>query len=305
MKLRTALFSLLLFALPLSMQAAAVFPATIDLMGTRGEVTQATFTIINTQAVEQTYYLGTMPFKAKDESGEPLFLADSPIDGLSKWIQFSSDHISVPARSQVDVPFTMNIPTDVLAQSYQSAITVSSAPAEVVATNGAIIEAKTAILVFLTVKGDSIKKVALLDFKSATNGFLSTLRESFTFRIQNQGNVYAIPEGTIDFTDVFGRKILSLNANIAKHRILPMTTRSFDVTGEKISGWMNILKDQVQTFAIGPVRATLSLNSGDGFPHIQAEISFWYVPYQLILTSLATIALLLFGYWSISKHKKT
>lgn len=305
MILRTILTSLILFALPHLTYAAAVSPAMIDLEGTRGEVISSTFSVINTQGTDQTYYLDTLSFQAKDESGEPRFLTEETSDDLSKWISFLADRIIVPARSKVDVPFTVQIPADVTSGSYQSAITVSSAPAEVVATNGAIIEAKTATLVFLLIKGETTKKVVLLDFVSGDKWIQSNLRQTFTYRMQNQGNVYAIPEGQIVLKDVFGRKLRVVDANETKQRVLPATTRSFQAIDQNVVGFLEIVRDQANHFSIGPVTATLSVNFGDGFESIQATTSFWYVPYQLTLSVLLFVGLVFVGYQTLSKHKKT
>lgn len=305
MKLRSLITSLILFATPLCIHAAAVSPATIDLLGSRNESVASTFTVVNTQSTDQIYYLDTLSFQPKNETGEPQFSSQKTLDDLARWISFPSDRILVPARSKLDVPFTVQVPADISSGSYQSAITVSSAPAEVVATNGAIIEAKTAILVFLTVKGDSIKKAALLDFLSKGTWLRSNLHQTFTYRIQNQGNVYTIPEGTITIKDLIGRTIQTRVANEEKSRVLPMSTRFFQTTSQKPSGFLNRLKDQSKLFAIGPMHATLALNLGEGFQPIQSTLSFWYVPYQLILSVVIFIGLIFLGYHKLSKHKKT
>lgn len=305
MKFRSLLLSLILLSIPFCMHAAAVSPATIDVSGGRGEVVSSKFTIVNTQATNQTYYLDTLSFQAKDESGEPQFSSMKTTDSLAKWIIFASDHVTIPARSKIDAPFTIHIPADVVPGSYQSAITVSSAPAEVVATNGAIVEAKTAVLVFLTVNGDSTKKVELLDFKASGKGIQSDLHQTFTYRIQNQGNVYAIPEGVIAMKDILGRTIQVRDANESKNRVLPMSTRTFQVASLKPNGFVDTLKDQSRAFAIGPVNVALALNLGVGFQPIHITTSFWYIPYQLILSVLVLVVLLYLVYQFISKHKKT
>ncbi len=287
------------------MQAAAVSPATLDLAGNRGEVVSSTFTIINTQSSAQTYYLDTLSFSAKNNSGEPLFSSVKSNDELSKWIQLPSTQIDVPPRSKIDVPFSIHIPADAASQSFQSAITVSDAPSEIVATNGAIIQAKTAILIFLTVNGALIKKGALLDFLSDIKGLRSNLDQTFTYRIQNQGNVYFVPTGTITLKDVFGRSIYEIKTNTDKSRVLPNSTRSFSTTIDDAShGWIQTIRNQARVFTIGPVTSVLQLNLGEGFKPIQATTSFWYFPFQLLLTCLSVIVLVIVGYSLLSNRKR-
>lgn len=287
------------------MRAAAVSPATLDLSGNRGEIIDSKFTVINAQSTDQTYYLDTLSFSAKDNSGEPQFASVKTNDELAKWIQFSSDRINVPARSKVDVPFSVHLPADTKSGSFQTAITVSNAPSEIVATNGAVVEAKTAILVFLTVNGESIKKAALLDFTTNVKGIQSNLRQTFIYRLQNQGNVYFIPNGVIEIKDIFGRVVYMIDANAEKNRVLPNSTRSFMASvDDKSLGWMQTIRNQASLFAFGPLTSTLQLNFGDGFQPVHASTSFWYVPYQLLLTVLVVIVAVMTGYYSLSKRKR-
>ena len=180
MKFRIFISSIAFLLIPFSLYAATISPPTLDLQASRGETIASMFTVINTSAMEQNYFLGTMTFQPKDETGAPQFLETATKENLTKWILFPADHITVPANSKVDVPFQVVVPTGAASASYESAITVASAPTDVVATNGAIIEAKTATLVFLTVKGESTKKAALLDFKSDSKSAIrSTLDRQF------------------------------------------------------------------------------------------------------------------------------
>lgn len=299
MKFRIILFSCLIFALPIALRAASVTPALIDLSGDRGQKIESTFEVINIKDKPETYYLDTLTFQAKGETGEPEFSAK---DAFAKWIQFPTERVNVPANSKVSVPFSVLIPSDVASGSYHSAITVSSAPSEVIATNGAIVEAKTAILVFLSVNGESIKKVVLLDFAGNTNGIQTDLAQNYTFRIQNQGNVTSVPVGTIEVKDFFGRILSTQEVNEAKNRILPKSTRVFETNNQKVTGFLNLLKDQSRVFALGTLTSTLHIDPGEGFAPIQTSTTFFYIPYQLISTVFALILLIFLGYKIISKR---
>lgn len=304
MKLRLFIISCVLWLAPLFMQAATLSPALLDLSGDRGELVTSAFTVINTGEKDQTYYLGTLSFAAKDDSGEPVFLSENKKDGMVTWIEFSSDRVIVPARSKAEVPFKIQIPSDVAPGTTQAAITVSGAPSEVVAANGAVIEAKTAILVFLTINGTAEKKAALLDFKHVGNWIETELQPEFQFRIQNQGNVYAIPAGVIDMKDLFGRTLKTIKVNEDYNRILPMTTRTFENMTNQTKGFLPKMNAQFSSFAIGPVTAVLNVNLGDGFAPIHATTTFWYVPYHLMGFILLLLAIIFIGYAKLSKHKR-
>ena len=303
MKFRIFISSIALLLIPFSLYAASISPATIDLQASRGETATSKFTVINTSAMEQNYFLGTMEFQPRDESGAPQFLSTQKKNSLTSWIQFPADHITVPANAKLDVPFNVIVPSDIASGSYEAAITVGSAPSDIVATNGAIVEAKTATLVFLTVKGETTKKAALLDFKTSSSNVTSTLDQTFDYRIQNQGNVYFIPSGSIALKDLFGRTIRSMNANIENGRVLPNSTRQFGVaSGENPNGFLQTLQEQANDFAIGPVTARLDLNLGDGFTSIHATTTFISIPYQLLLTILILLAIIWIMYRETKKR---
>lgn len=266
--------------------AATVAPSAIELSGSRGEMVPGTFTIINSQASEQEYFLGTLGFSAKDDSGAPQFFRSSPSqeDELPQWIMLPSSSIVVPAQSTGDVPFQVAIPDDIASGGYYAAITISPAPADVVAANGAILEAKTAILVFLTVEGETEESLALLDFTASGERFDLPFA-IFRYRLQNQGNVHVKPEGALTLTGVFGQTMASLDANEAGGRVLPGSTRTFEVRPKSVpQSWYEIVSYQLRYLAIGPVIARLDLSYGDTGQTISSELTLWVFPWQLFVT---------------------
>ena len=299
---RIILSSLVFLLIPLAIRASSVTPSVIELSSNRGEDIESSFTLINESKIDQTYYLDTISFKSHDETGTPEFFSDKTQGAFSQWIQFPIDTILVPARSRVKVPFNVNVPPDVKSGGYYAAITVSQAPSEVVETNSATIEAKTAILVFFTVKGETVIKAGLLDFFEKKPYLIHTdLRGSYKYRIQNQGNIHLTPNGTISFKDVFSRTVLTTDANSLKSRILPMSTRtfSFDVVGRG-NGFIDQVRYQAQTLAIGPITATLAIGE-EGLSPLTAHISFFLLPIQLILVVAGMIIILFICYRLITK----
>lgn len=283
--LTTIICSLACLLIPGWMYAVTVAPSAIELSDARGETMSSMFTIINPQASEQEYFLGTMGFSAKDDSGAPQFFAvEGQDDALAQWIVFPSASIVVPAQSTGDVSFQVAIPDDIASGGYYAAITISPAPADVVAANGAILEAKTAILVFLTVEGETDESLALLDF-TASGERVDLPFAIFRFRLQNQGNVHVKPEGTLTLTGLFGQTLLTLSANPAQGRVLPDSTRTFEVRPTNVpQSWYEIVSYQMSHLAIGPVTARLNLSYGDTGETISSELTLWVFPWQLFVT---------------------
>ena len=263
-------------------QTASLSPSIIEIASSRAEVAESSFTIFNTGASEQVYFLDLLAFEPSGEDGTPLFTPEetSQSEFLS-WIVFPAREVLVPAVSKVEVPFRVVVPDDVAAGSYYGAITVSTSPTDVVASNGATIEAKTAILVFLTIEGETVEKLELLDF-SLERDDASHPFGLFSYRIQNQGNVHLTPVGEIRLRGMFGQTIRLLDANEGEGRVLPSSTRTFTIFYQPVSGgWLQRAGDQLRNLAFGPITAELSMTYGtDGI--IQASWPLWAIPYELI-----------------------
>lgn len=275
--------SAILVWIPQSVYAFAVSPASIDMYGARNEVVERTVTVVNTSIAEQTYYLATMKFAAGTSSGSPEFIPyETDHSGLPEWISFPVKTVTVPARTKVDVPFTITIPSATESGSHFAAITVSTTPSEVVASNGASIEAKTAVLLFLTVSGETVEKLALLDFVTPDGPVMATHGVSYSFRLQNQGNVVVKPTASIAVTDIFGRTVFVKDANSESGRVLPASTRTF--SGELVAvpdGFVETIKQQLAYLAIGPMTATLTVEYGVDVQTM--SIRYWSVPWQLLV----------------------
>ncbi|MBI5794147.1 hypothetical protein HZA87_03620 [Candidatus Uhrbacteria bacterium] len=292
--LMISLFTML--TVPSVASAVSVAPASLELTADRGEMVSSSITVLNTQNNDQEYFIGLMGFKPKDDSGTPeFFLPEAGMDDLTSWILLGSSSYIVPALSSSQIPFRVAVPDDIPAGGYYAAITVSPAPADVVATNGAIIEAKTAVLVLLTVGGETQENLALLDFTSA-QGESGLPFHSYQFRLQNQGNVHVMPVGMVRLTGLLGQTILELDANAQEGRVLPGSTRTFSVAPDtQATNWYNAAAFQLSHLVIGPVKATLDLTYG-GNGIIQSSLSFWVFPWQLILTMIGLLLVLCFLY---------
>lgn len=286
--------AVVLLWMPFRALAFAIAPATLDLSGRRGETIKGTIAVINNGSAEQTYYLGTLKFVPGELSGTPSFIPfETDHSGLPEWIAFPVKAVMIPANTKVDVPFTVTIPQDVASGTVYGAITVSMSPSDVVASNGATIEAKMASLLFVTVEGETVEKLALLDLSSsnAADGPFDLARQ-FVFRVQNQGNVAVVPTGTVTLTDALGRVVASLPINEEGSRILPMTTRSFSGTiGPNPTGFAETVRSQIESFAIGPIQATLTISTGS--QTLTKSFSYWIIPLHLILTAAMAVVILL------------
>ena len=285
--------AVVLLWMPFRALAFAIAPATLDLSGKRGETIEDSIAVINNGSAEQTYDLGTLKFVPGDASTPSFIPFETDHSGLPEWIAFPVKTVTIPANTKVDVPFTVTIPQDVPSGTVYSAITVSTGSSNTVASNGTTIAAKMASLLFVTVEGETVERLSLLDLSSSNeaDGPFELSRQ-FAFRVQNQGNVASVPTGTITLTDSLGHIVASQSINEEGGRVLPMTTRSFSGSiGPNPNGFVETVRSQLTNFVAGPVSATLTISTGT--QTLTKSFSYWVIPLHLILTAAMAVAILL------------
>lgn len=283
--------------------AFSLAPATFDLSSDRGDVLQEEIKVFNQNSVDQTVYLDVVPFDAGDGNGAPRFLDHRSDSDLANWILLDHAQVVLPANSFVEVPFSVIIPDDVPSTGYYAAITVSETPSELVASNGVSIQATIASLIFLTVEGDGAPKLAFLDVQSDAEGHLRSLfAGDIHVRLQNQGNVHALPIGSITISDIFGRSLHSQPFNTEHGRVLPGTTREFveAIKEESSESFFGQVRQQFAYFAAGPMTVSiaiddLSITTG------QMSYSFWYLPWQACLFTLFVLLILCLVFYGFVK----
>lgn len=284
MKRLAPILASLALLLPASAQAFSVSPAVIDLSGARGATASASLTVKNDDAREKTYYLQAVKFAPREESSAPRFIPyEEDHAGLPEWLSFEK-RVRVPASGALEVPVKVAVPADAASGTRHAAILVSDAPYDVVAAQGAPIQARVAVLLFFTVEGETEAKAALLDFvPTAPAGVRTDAAVPFRARVQNQGNVVAVPRGNVTLTDLFGRTVAAAEVNAEAGRIIPGTTRTFEGALAP------------SAFALGPMTATLELSYAPDAPALRSSFSFFLLPVPAVALAgvLALIALLL------------
>lgn len=274
---------------PRGVEAVGVAPAILDLSLHPGEVAQRTVTVINTEDVTRTFQFLKENFSPSNEPGIALFDKGKE-DAFPSWIDVSPDSLSLQAMQQASITFTVSVPEGAPSGDYYGVVFVTP-------NVSSQATARTAILFFLTVLGESHFDA---DFAQATlrTTLASTQGNALTVQIQNAGNAYVKPTGTIEIDPLVGRKaVVDLNPDAL--RILVGETRTWSVEWGMpgSSTWMSRLTSEWRAFALGPVRVIATLHVGaDTRAVTKTTIQrFWVFPWRtgllILLMLLCTFVL--------------
>jgi len=140
-------------------------------------------------------------------------------------------------------------------------------------------------LVLLRVSGNVTDNLDLVSFTTSQNGQSGSFFEhgpvGFTVRLKDTGSVHEKPQGTIDVTGMFGKKIGSIKVNENGGNVLPDSIRRFDEELGKKS-------------LFGHYTAKLNLTYASGAKKLSGQVSFWVIPWKLILLAIIALVVLVF-----------
>lgn len=291
--IRAAALSLV-FLLPMGVSAFSVAPGMVDLRIDSGSTGKASIFAINADAEADTYYVRAVPFGTREDQTGPLFDVEDTV-GVVSWVQVPST-VDVPARGRTEIPVTVRVPAGTKPGGYYVAVLVSTTPAQVVASAGTTpIQANIAALLFLSVGGTGLEKMALLDLVPEGSVLRDGLWGSFTYRLQNQGDVHIVPTGTVRVQDFFGRVIAEGVVNEGQLRLMPQNTRVFTGTlpGVRAEGFVDAVRMQLKQFALGPITVELSLTPGlTPETPLSASFRLWILPWQLLVSVFGSVIVL-------------
>lgn len=267
---------------PAVADAVGVAPAILDIAAVPGEIVKQTVTILNTDSVARTFIFSTEEFTpSSQEPGVALFDGGAKSDALS-WVTFDPASISLEAGASQSVNVIVAVPSGAVPSDYFIASFVRPASASRV-------EAQAALLLFLTVTGNARYglEIATLEL---THAWSSNVSATLDLAVQDSGNVYVKPAGSVTIDPLIGRTVTA-DANPIGSRILPGQTRRWQVeVGVIPSGdFFERFLSEVRAFAIGPAKVSVVLSAGDASDTRTARL--WIFPWRVCVVALSFVVL--------------
>src|SRR5258708_9944900 len=175
-----------------------------------------------------------------------------------------------------------------------------------------VVSGSPAILVLTTINSPFNKRELTLSQFTTNGNFQEFLPKSFQIEVKNTGNVHLIPQGNI-FIDGQGKKdlaVLSINPNGLS--ALPDASRTYAVTwgdgfpvvankdeDKKGTTFLDMTWDwsKADRFRFGRYTAHLLLvyDNGERDVPIESSISFWIIPWRLLILFTIVCIFLIIG----------
>lgn len=307
-------------------------PLPINLVTTPGTTVTTELKVKNGGTTPEALKIDLMKFKAYEESGKPQLMDPEPEDEFLKWITFSESRFILAPDEWKTVTATFTVPETASFGYYYAFVFSRAEDAQVTSSKETVVVGGTAVLVLLEVSiPDAKREVTVTEF-SVNKRFYEFLPATFSVKLRNTGNVHIAPRGNIFIDQGSTRDIAILEVNSEKGSILPNSNRVFDTTWqdgfpvyeEKTEDGRVALDEQGNTvydltwnwqdaskLRFGKYHAKLLLIYDDGHRDIpiEGEVSFWVVPWRLVLSLLMALtlpALLVYFFmkWRMKKMKR-
>lgn len=274
-------------------QALEIAPPVLTLSANPGDTINAQ---INLRDISNSPLIvtGTInDFSAKGESGEPnidIQNSEPSPYSIKPWMQPLAQ-LNLKSKEMQKLPVVIKVPANAAPGGYWGVVRFTATPPDMQQT-GVALSASLGSLIFVRVNGDAKESMEVASFYTSEPGkdTAASLFEStpvdFVLRIKNTGTVHEQPVGRITVTDMFGREAAAVNMNLEGRNVLPGSIRKFTAPLDK--GALGT------TSLFGKYTATITVTYGAKKLTTTSTLTFWVVPYRLIILIIIGIILLFF-----------
>lgn len=303
-----------------------ISPPYINLVTDPGESISSEFKIRNNNNFREYFKITLRKFEVGNSDSGVVMSDINSGDEFASWISFEPQEFTVDPNQTKTVEFKINPPDDAALGYYYAAVISRISDADV--SQGAAITAAASVPILLNVRSDNAKReIKILDFKTSKL-FYEYLPTEFQLEVENSGNVHVSPVGDIFIDSMFEKETAVLPLNSARGNILPGGKRVFSVNwddgmvtrAQKMKDGQPVKNSKgeneyetkfdfdkpLSTFRIGKYTAHVLAvyDNGERDIPLEATVSFWVIPWKLILGVIGVILAPFVLFTMISKVKR-
>ena len=303
-------------------------PVFLNLTAYTGKTVKSSIKLTNNNTFAERYKLSVIKFQP-DEKGESIVpIEDNVGDETLDWIRILKPEVVVQAKSSATVQFEVKVP-EYAFLGYYFGISVQRAKEQFSRTDTTKVVGQAIMPIMLDVvragdkgplfvDGDTgvYKRAELVSF-TTSSWWYEYLPTEFEVKFKNTGKVHLVPFGNILIQQA-DMDLGTLKFNEAGGNTLPGVTRTYtsswsdgfivrepvkkgsefvtDKDGNKtyhtVIRWDSLTKMRIGKYT---ARAIVVFHNGRNDVPLEALVSFWVIPWKIILIIALVLALLLFG----------
>jgi hypothetical protein len=288
-----------------------ISPVFLNLVTDPGQDTSSSFRVTNNNNFKEYLEISVKKFVANPTGDSPVIQDADKEDEFVSWVSFSEQEFTVDPNQTKTIRFTINPPEEANL-GYYYAFVVQRISATRGAGVGPAIAGSTALPVLMEVKSPNAKReVQIVDFKT-DKLFYEYLPTEFRIIVKNTGNVHIAPSGDIFIDSLWNKEVGLVSANKGRGNILPDSQRTYvsawddglivrvpkqengvsvQDNGKTIYETKFDIEKPISKFRFGRYTANLILvyDNGERDIPLEAQVSFWVIPWRLFLVVFTII----------------
>lgn len=276
-----------------------VEPGKTEIFLNPGETVTKSITVTSRIAKTVKFKLTTEDMMGTNDSLTPIRLLGDEKGPYSvkNFIEPEITEFSLDLGERITIPVKVSIPLDSEPRGYYGALIVSNEPEVLGGEQSSQTEGKARLisrigsLFFLRINGEGVESGFLEDFKllGPKKAFYENRPSGFEISFKNTGNVHLVPHGLITIKNILGKNVGEIPVDA--YFSLPDSIRYREVLWQEGTG-------------LGRYTANLSLFPGYGNENQESSISFWIIPWKiLIITFIGLVIFISLIYYILTRFE--
>ena len=257
---------------------------------------------------------------SQDNEGSVHLSTPGANDEFVNWVTFSKAVFDAPAGQWQTIHMTVNVPKSA-AYGYYFAVEYLRASEEAPQAGKAVAKGAVATFVLLNADAPGAKREAQLDSFRSDKKSYEFLPVDFTVKLRSTGNVHVAPHGNI-FITKGGKQVGAIAVNADEGKVLPGSSRffasswqdGFPAYASKTDSNDKLVVDKngkatkklrwdlnrANRLRFGHYTAHLVMvyDNGERDVPMEATLSFWVVPWRILIGLLLVGIFVAIGLWS-------
>lgn len=270
-----------------------VAPTSENLTLSPGEVYTGEIVFWNLSSTNDTYKVFVSGFEQiENQPGTAVILTpeedEEALYSASKWVTVEKDVLTLESNKNTKLKYTIKVPQDATNGEYNVEIFLISQSEFQQSGTAAFASLAAGTPILIKIGDEFVENAELLEFVSDKKSY-EKIHATFYTRIKNLGDTHIKPKGEIIIENIFKQEVARIPFNKNNQSLLRDTTGDYEDYWDQSS-----YLSPNNAIAIGPMKAVLlvTYRSFDpGFAILNAETTFWIIPWKIVIAILLVIIL--------------